>query len=124
MGREAQAAERAPFAMRLIAFRHGRSIGVVSAGELFGPAPADIVEPLARKLDAKMTKKPPPRARRAARFGRATSSPPQFGQTCSIASAQAGQNVHSNEQIVASASSDSAAPQRSQVVLISKPTRA
>jgi hypothetical protein len=60
VGREAQAAERAPFAMRLIAFRQGRSIGVVSAGELFGPAPADIVEPLARKLDAKMTKKPPP----------------------------------------------------------------
>ena len=33
------------------------------------------------------------------RRGRRTSSPPQFGQTLSIASAHAGQNVHSNEQM-------------------------
>jgi hypothetical protein len=31
----------------------------------------------------------------ARRLGRATSSPPQFGQICSIPSAQFAQNVHS-----------------------------
>ena len=41
-----------------------------------------------------------PRAAHAlTRFGRATSSPPQFGQTCAIASPHAGQNVHSKEQM-------------------------
>ncbi len=61
-GGSAQSGERAPFALRLIAFRRGRTVGVVSAGELFGPPPADVVEPLARELDAKMTKKPPPKS--------------------------------------------------------------
>ena len=42
------------------------------------------------------------------RLGRATSSPLQFGQTNSIASAHGRQNVHSYEQMTASPSSASA----------------
>jgi hypothetical protein len=53
------------------------------------------------------------------RFGRATSSPPQFGQTEAVASPQARQNVHSYEQMSASPSGGNATPQRSHVVRIS-----
>jgi len=35
----------------------------------------------------------------SARFGRATSSPPQFGQTCAISSVHQRQNVHLYEQM-------------------------
>ncbi len=55
----------------------------------------------------------------AARRGRATSSPPQFGQTASIASAHATQNVHSNLQMRASPPGESAVVQRSHSVRIS-----
>src|SRR5262245_45481897 len=49
----------------------------------------------------------------AGRIGRRTSSPPQFGQRpCSTPSAQVRQNVHSNEQIIASR--ESGARSRSQ----------
>jgi hypothetical protein len=54
------------------------------------------------------------------RRGRGTSSPPQFGQTLSIASAHAGQNVHSNEQMRASSSAARVASQLSHAVLISR----
>ena len=53
------------------------------------------------------------------RFGRATSSPPQFGHTDDISSEHATQKVHSKLQMRASPASSSAASQRSQVVLIS-----
>src|SRR3984957_19278607 len=39
----------------------------------------------------------------AGRIGRRSNSPPQFGQRpCNVVSAQLRQNVHSNEQIIAS----------------------
>ena len=53
------------------------------------------------------------------RCGRATSSPPQFGQTLFIESAHATQNVHSNEQMRASLSGASGFPQRSHTSRIS-----
>jgi hypothetical protein len=56
------------------------------------------------------------------RRGRATSSPPQFGQTSSIDPAQPTQNVHSKEQMHAAPSGASAFPQRSQTVRISSAT--
>ena len=59
----------------------------------------------------------------AARRGRGTSSPPQFGQTPFIASVQATQNVHSYEQMRASPSAASGASQRSHTVRISRATR-
>ena len=55
-------------------------------------------------------------------FGRATSSPPQLGQTCSICAPQSAQNVHSNEQMTASPSAASATPHRSHTVRISRLT--
>jgi hypothetical protein len=61
--------------------------------------------------------------------GRATSSPPQFGHTSSIAAAQSTQKVHSYEQIVAGPSGASADPHRSHAsrsssaTLISSPSR-
>jgi hypothetical protein len=60
----------------------------------------------------------------AIRLGRATSSPPQFGHTCSITSPQAAQKVHSNEQMTASPSGVTAAPQRSHSLRISRLTAA
>ena len=57
-----------------------------------------------------------------ARRGRATSSPPQFGQTLSMVSAHATQKVHSKEQMRASPSGARAFPQRSQTVRISRLT--
>ncbi len=59
-GAQAQSGERAPFALRLSVFRRDRSVAVVSAGEIFGPAPAEIVDPLARKLDKRFEAEPPP----------------------------------------------------------------
>lgn len=59
-GSEAQAANRAPFALRLVAFRHGRAVAVVGAGELFGLPPAGLVTPLAEDIDGRMTDNPPP----------------------------------------------------------------
>ena len=58
-----------------------------------------------------------PRAAHArTRLGRATSSPPQFGQTpLHLVARTPAQNVHSNEQMRASPSGASAAPQRSHV---------
>src|SRR3954454_20045179 len=56
----------------------------------------------------------------ARRRGRATSSPPQFGQTPSIASVHETQKVHSNVQIRASPSGESVTPQRSPSVRISR----
>jgi len=53
------------------------------------------------------------------RRGRATSSPPQFGQVCCICSAHPEQNVHSKLQIRASPSCGSDASHRSQVARIS-----
>jgi hypothetical protein len=53
------------------------------------------------------------------RFGRETSSPPQFGQTRPIHSAHDRQNVHSKEQISASPSGATAVLQRSHSVRIS-----
>ena len=53
------------------------------------------------------------------RFGRATSSPPQFGHTDDISSEHATQKVHSKLQMRASAASPSPASHRSQVVRIS-----
>jgi hypothetical protein len=55
----------------------------------------------------------------AARFGRATSSPPQFGHTEDISSAHATQNVHSKLQMRASAVSPSDVSHRSQVAFMS-----
>src|SRR3954471_12362644 len=55
--------------------------------------------------------------------GRATSSPPQFGQTPSISSVHETQKVHSNVQMRASPSGDSAVPQRSHSVRISSAIR-
>jgi hypothetical protein len=52
-------------------------------------------------------------------LGRGTSSPLQFGQTCSIPAAHATQNVHSYEQITAGAFDFSAVPQRSHTGRIS-----
>jgi len=52
------------------------------------------------------------------RRGRATSSPPQFGQRRFIASAQAAQKVHSKLQIKASPSIASPSSQRSQAGFI------
>ncbi len=60
-GQEAQATDRAPFTLRLVAFRHGRALAVVSAGELFGQPPAELVTPLAKSIDEQMTKNPPPK---------------------------------------------------------------
>lgn len=54
-----------------------------------------------------------------ARRGLPTNSPPQFGHTLAISSAQVEQNVHSYEQILASLSQVNAVPQRSQSVRIS-----
>jgi hypothetical protein len=54
--------------------------------------------------------------------GRDTSSPPQLGHTCSIASAQWTQKVHSNEQMVAGPSAVSAPPHRSHTPRISSAT--
>ena len=54
-----------------------------------------------------------------ARRGRATSSPPQFGQTSCVEAAHVGQNVHSKLQIRAAPSFGSATPQASQVSRIS-----
>ena len=54
-----------------------------------------------------------------ARRGLATSSPAQFGQTCSIASPQGLQNVRSKLQITASPAAASRALQRSHVERIS-----
>jgi hypothetical protein len=51
--------------------------------------------------------------------GRGLSSPAQFGHTCSIASAQPAQNVHSNEQMAAGPSAVSAPPHRSHTLRIS-----
>ena len=59
-GAQAQSGERAPFELRLSVFRRDRSVAVVSAGEIFGPAPAEIVEPLAGKLDERIKAEPPP----------------------------------------------------------------
>jgi hypothetical protein len=55
------------------------------------------------------------------RVGRRSSTPPQFGHLpASGASAQAAQNVHSNEQMTASAeSAGRERPQRSQLARIS-----
>jgi hypothetical protein len=53
------------------------------------------------------------------RFGRATSSPLQFGQTKSIDSAHVRQKVHSCEQMTASPSCANATRQRSHSVRIS-----
>ena len=47
------------------------------------------------------------------RFGRETSSPPQFGQVASIVAEHDGQNVHSKLQIRASPSGGSGAAHRS-----------
>src|SRR5215813_11107199 len=57
------------------------------------------------------------------RRGRATSSPPQFGQTPFIASVQATQKVHSKLQIRAGPSALRAAPHRSQTGRISSAIR-
>ncbi|HEV8499318.1 MAG TPA: hypothetical protein VGQ56_20720 [Gemmatimonadaceae bacterium] len=54
------------------------------------------------------------------RFGRVTSSPPQLGHTLFMVSAHAGHHVHSYEQMSASPSAMSAAPQRSHFVRISR----
>ena len=56
------------------------------------------------------------------RRGRRTSSPVQFGQTCFICAVQSAQNVHSYEQIDASASSLNARPHFSQPIFISNAT--
>ncbi len=61
------------------------------------------------------------------RVGRSSSSPPQLGQRSSSASAQAAQNVHSNEQMNAPGSAGGkSVPQRSQsgrISSIAKPYR-
>ena len=64
-----------------------------------------------------------PHAPAAARLGRRTSSPPQFGHVCSSASRHSPQNVHSCEQMYASPSVASAAPQRSHDSRISRLTQ-
>src|SRR5690606_8086151 len=58
-----------------------------------------------------------------ARRGRRTSSPPQFGHTCSSASPHDAQKVHSYEQMTASASGASPAPHRSHAGRISSAIR-
>jgi hypothetical protein len=58
----------------------------------------------------------------ACRLGRATSSPPQFGQTDSSASLQSAQNVHSKLQITAAPSTASSRPHRSHPMRISSTT--
>jgi len=72
-----------------------------------------------RQVDIKMTR---PGHGAVTRRGRATSSPPQFGQTSSIDSAHATQNVHSKEQMRASPSGANPFPQRSQTARISRAT--
>ena len=56
------------------------------------------------------------------RRGRPTNSPAQFGQVFLIFAVQSGQNVHSYEQIYASASSRSARSHFSQPIFISNAT--
>ncbi len=53
------------------------------------------------------------------RRGRRTNSPAQLGQVCFIRAAQSAQNVHSYEQICASASPRSVAVHFSQTIFIS-----
>ena len=64
----------------------------------------------------------PPHDQATRRRGRDTSSPPQFGQTWSNEAAQAGQNVHSNVQIIAAPAGASAVWQRSHSVFIASAT--
>jgi hypothetical protein len=63
------------------------------------------------------------RSARYFRFGRATSSPPQFGQTPFMAAAQLGQKVHSWLQIRASPPGGRAAPHFSHEFRISSGMR-
>src|SRR4029077_1459270 len=89
-----------------------RSVQVVASGRGDEVAVAAAVG-AEREMDVEMADA------HVARFGLGTSSPPQFGHMRSSASPQAEQNVHSKEQMTASPSAATAAPQRSHSVRIS-----
>ena len=79
----------------------------------------EIAVAAAVRAERKVHVQMPCAAHSALRFGRGTSSPPQFGQTLLIAAPHAGQNVHSYEQMTASPPGSRAAPQRSHASRIS-----